>query len=58
MDKLQRARGAFADLLNALDEARASADVTEDGEDMIDRLVVEIERVLRTFDATFAERAK
>lgn len=49
---LQRARGAFADLLNALDDARQ--DVTEAGEDQIDVFVAHVEQLVRLFDATFA----
>ncbi len=53
-DKLKSASGAFATLLNALDDARE--DVTEDGEDEIDALVVTIEGAVRRFDAAFDER--
>jgi ABC-type transporter Mla subunit MlaD len=53
MDKLKAARGAFSDLLNALDDARE--DVTEEAEDIIDGLVAKIETAVREFDAAFAE---
>ena len=45
------ARGAFSVLLNALDDARA--DVTDSGEDEIDAIVGELERLVRRFDAAF-----
>lgn len=50
-NNLRIARGAFAVLLNALDEARA--DVTDKGEDEIDALVASIEQLVRRFDAAF-----
>ena len=51
MTHLHIARGAFAVLLNALDDARA--DVTDRSEDEIDAIVGELERLVRQFDAAF-----
>lgn len=50
-NNLKIARGAFAVLLNALDDARA--DVTDAGEDQIDNIVAELEKLVRQFDAAF-----
>ena len=50
-NNLTIARGAFAVLLNALDDARA--DVTDAGEDEIDALVASLEHLVRRFDAAF-----
>ena len=50
-NNLKIARGAFAVLLNALDDARA--DVTDAGEDEIDTLVASLEQLVRRFDAAF-----
>lgn len=52
---LKTARAAFADLLNALDDARA--DVTERGEEHIDIIVAHVERAVRSFDATFGQES-
>lgn len=49
--RLTADRSAFTALLNALDDAHA--DVTEPGDEILDALVAEVERTVRTFDAAF-----
>ena len=55
-EKLQTVRGAIADLLNALDDARAV--VTEGGEDKLDEMEKTVETLVRDFDRYFEEPAE
>ncbi len=48
---LEHARDRFTNLLNALDDARA--DCTDTGEEILDIVVMEIERAVARFDAAF-----
>lgn len=52
MDKLHHARGAFTDLLNALDEAREDVH-SDEAEDVLDALLAQAEALCRRFDAAF-----